>query len=169
MPSIAPFIGVVTSTFESISVKVIAKDKYQMNGLVLGVDMYYRLVYDLKPFTGDGVMKRTFLMNHTTFFQQKYITFVLGDLKFYSYYEFYLQYFTSIGPGIASNNIVIRTKQGGKDCLLSVVYISFSCNSLTQHFYSRQDHATLLDVMYSWQLVQLTHHSKEYLKYLLYF
>ena len=89
-----------------------------MDGLVLGVNIFYQLkagpppsnftILDLSSF-----INKTFYLNHTKFYNNSYEIFVIPDLIFFTYYEIYLQYFTSIGVG-KFTQVFNQTKEDSK-------------------------------------------------------
>ena len=157
VPCIIPFVDHVTSLPTSISINVLAKSEYKMNGLVRGVTVYYRVIDPstpepslnssstmsgadtvdtnntsnntlaangsnianmcpaIIPFAKESLyMNKTFYLNHAQFYKRLNQTFVVRDLIFFNYYEFYLRYFTSIGVGERTKMFEQLTKEDSK-------------------------------------------------------
>ena len=76
------------------------------------------------PFGKESLyMNKTFYLNHAQFYKRLNQTFVIHDLIFFTYYEFYLRYFT-VGVGERTKMFEQRTKEDGKYLFFNIFYTS---------------------------------------------
>ena len=116
VPGISPFVESIASTATKVSIKVLPKDEYGMHGLVRGVKVFYRVKVGPSPanitdLELSSFMNKIFYLNHTKFYSKSYEMFVIDDLIFFTYYEIYLKYFTSIGFGKVTKLFLKQTKE----------------------------------------------------------
>ena len=146
-------IGNITSFSTYIQIDVKPLDEYNMNGLLAGIDVYYRKInLPLEIKVPSNIRRRSRASNirnrgrnrrvvfqrsrlyvdHSSFYGNNVTkNFTVGNLSYFTNYEIYVQYFTAAGSGPSSKTFTVRTKEDGEIKLIMTVNTMFVINDFS--------------------------------------